>query len=247
MWRGILIASACAACYSDSNHHVGPDAYIAGSDGASDVDAAVGVDAPACASGRAVYLNFDGASLTHGSPSNATTNTAAWMQGASGAAPAYHAGSPTRSADIAAITAGISQQLAAFPIAVVTVRPAAGPYVMIVFGGTAAQVTSRFGGANDQLDCGDVAKSDVAWIGDAVAPTQQIVNTAVGAIGFGLGLTATTTTTDCMCGWDNACSPDETGPCTLGGPIARDPGANQTCPGLTSQDEAATFRTEFCQ
>jgi hypothetical protein len=70
---------------------------------------------------------------------------------------------------------------------------------MIVLGGTANQVGSRFGGAVNTLDCGDAAKSDVAWISDGVSPNQRVVNFAVGAIGFGLGLTATSDPLDCMC------------------------------------------------
>lgn len=212
-----------------------------------EVDADPGGDAmPVSCTSRSVYLSFEGETLTRGR-SDATTNQAEWMQIAQGTAPPYLAASATRSATIQAIVDGVRAQLAQFPITVVTTRPASGSYVMIVFGGRAAAVGSRFGGAVNRLDCDDSRPNDVAWISDSVAPVQRVVNTALGAIGFGLGLTATSDPTDCMCGWDNACSSDNTVACRLGSPIARDPAANQICAGATSQDEVAALRAAFCQ
>ncbi|MBA3459249.1 MAG: hypothetical protein H0T46_04765 [Deltaproteobacteria bacterium] len=246
---------ALAACHAElvgdgSSNGAVPDANNGGGGGGGGgmIDAAVSPDAPMCMNGRVVYLNFDGQALTAGTPSNATTNRASWMQIANGSAPPYRAQSANRAADIMAITTGIRAQLSQFPVTVVTTRPATGPYVMVVFGGTANQVGSRFGGAVNALDCGDVAtKSDVAWISDGISPNQRVINFAIGAIGFGLGLSATTDPLDCMCGWDNACESNNAAACKLGGPIARDPNANQRCPGLTTQDEPATFNAAFCQ
>lgn len=202
---------------------------------------------PVCANGRVVYLNFDGVTLTSAAASDATQNRASWMTIAQGTAPPYKAGVTNRNQLINAVTDGVRTQLSSFPVTVVTQRPAAGPYVMIVLGGTATQVGSRYGGAVNTLDCGDARKSDLAWISDGVSPTQRVVNFAVGAVGFGLGLTATTDPLDCMCGWDNACISDNTVACRLSPTIARDPAANQLCPGLTTQDEVATFDAAFCR
>ncbi|MBA3538357.1 MAG: hypothetical protein H0T79_01900 [Deltaproteobacteria bacterium] len=204
--------------------------------------------APACSNGRVVYLNFEGQSLQQAAASDAPTNRAAWMTTLAGTAPAYHAGSANRSAEIEAIVTGVRSQLASFPITVVTTRPASGPYVMVVFGGTANNVGSAYGAAVNKLDCGDAVKSDVAWIADAVTPTQRVVNFAVGAVGFGLGLTATSVSTDCMCGWANSCVSDNSVACTLTSQIARDPAAMQLCPGAAAtQDEPAAFAAAFCQ
>jgi hypothetical protein len=203
------------------------------------------VDAGAApCTGRTVYLNFDGQTLTQG-PSDATRNQASWMTIKQGTAPPYLAGSNGRNAAIRDITDGVRGQLSRFPIKVTTSRPSSGSYVMIVFGGSANQVGSSFGGAVNQLDCGDARPDDVAWISDNVTG-QRAINTAIGAIGFGLGLTATTDTRDCMCGWDNNCRRDNNVDCRLGSPIARDPDARQLCPGATSQDEVATFHAAFC-
>lgn len=210
----------------------------------------LGIDAadaaPACANGRVVFLNFEGQALTDATTSDAAQNKASWMQIASGTAPPYHQGSATRVAEIQAVVDGVRAQLSSFPVTVVTTRPAAGEYVMIVYGGVASQVGSRFGAAVQELDCADAVRNDVAWVADAVTPTQRVVNFSVGAIGFGLGLTATTDPNDCMCGWDNICTSNNAVACTLTPGIARDPAANQQCAG-TTQDETAVFNAAFCQ
>jgi len=201
---------------------------------------------PSCTS-RTLYLNFEGQTLTQG-PSDATTNHAGWMTIASGTAPPYLSGVANRAATIQAITDGVRMQLSQFPITVVTTRPASGNYVMIVFGGQRTAVGSNYGSGVNQLDCGDVRPNDVAWISDSVTPNQHVINTAIGAIGFGLGLTATNDPLDCMCGWANGCMSNNTVACKLGSPIARDTStATQTCPAAAAlQDEVATLHNAFC-
>jgi hypothetical protein len=206
-----------------------------------------GVDAaPVCSNGRVVYLNFDGVTLTAASASDATQNRASWMTITTGTAPKYKATATNRDQLIQEVFTGVRQQLSSFPITVVMQRPATGPYVMIVLGGVASQVGSRYGGAVNTLDCTDGRKSDVAWISDNVSPSQRVVNFAIGAIGFGIGLTATTDPLDCMCGWDNACISDNSVACRLSQDIARDANANQVCTGLTRQNEVAAFDAAFC-
>jgi len=207
------------------------------------------IDAPpACSNGRVVYLNFNGQTLTQQlSGSDATQNRASWMTIASGTAPRYQTNLANRNQLIQDVTDGVRAQLSSFPITVVTTRPPTGPYVMIVFGGTATQVGSRFGGAVTTLDCTDAKKSDLAWISDLVSPTQRVVNFAVGAVGFGIGLTATLDPKDCMCGWDNNCTSDNSAACTLTEGITRDPNARQRCANVTTQDETTAFRQAFCQ
>lgn len=223
----------------------GPDSLMPPTDGAIDdaVDAA-----PVCSNGRVVYLNFQGVTLTAAATSDATQNRASWMVNITqGTAPPYKAGVANRDQLMKDITDGVRGQLSSFPITVVTQRPATGPYVMIVIGGTAAAVGSRFGAAVNTLDCGDVQKSDLAWITDTIS-TQRVVSSAIGAIGFGIGLTATTDPRDCMCAWDNNCTPDNTVLCRLTpGVIARDQTARQLCGNLMTQDEVAAFDAAFCR
>lgn len=245
--RSLALCCLLAGCGVRLENPVGggPDGSPPPADGPIGSDP----DAPpaACSNGRVVYLSFDGVTLTSAAASDATLNRASWMTIAQGTAPAYKTGVANRDQLIQQVTDGVRAQLSSFPVTVVTQRPATGPYVMIVFGGVASQVGSRFGGAVTALDCGDARKSDVAWISDNVSPNQRVVNFAVGAIGFGLGLTATTDPLDCMCGWDNACTSNNTVACTLTPGIARDPAANQVCAGLTTQDEVAAFDAAFCR
>jgi hypothetical protein len=242
-----LLVGACDAQISD-----GLGVNLGTFDAASvdSADPAGTTDAPPptalCAS-RQVFLNFGGVTLTKG-PSDATLNQANWLVNAQGTVPAYHqSGDPNPAASIKTIVDGVRAQLSRFPITVVTTRPTSGEYVMIAFGGTASAAGSRFSAAVNTLDCGDVQHNDVAWIADAVAPPQHVINSAIGAIGFGLGLTATTDPMDCMCGWDNTCVSVDTAACTLGSSIPRDPNARQRCAGLVMQDEVATLHDAFCQ
>jgi len=243
-----LFGAACSAQISDGG--VGAGGQLAGVDAGSTSDptsdAMPPPATPSCTS-RTVYLNFEGQTLTQG-PSDATTNHAGWMTIATGTAPPYLSGNANRAAAIQAITDGVRMELSQFPVTVVTTRPASGNYVMIVFGGLRTAVGSNYGGGVNQLDCGDVRPNDVAWISDTVTPNQHVINTAIGAIGFGLGLTATNDPLDCMCGWANNCLSDNTVACKLGSPIARDTStATQTCPGAAArQDEVAAIHDAFC-
>ena len=177
--------------------------------------------------------------------SDATKNEASWLQKAASTVPVYMSGESNRVELIQEVTDGIRARLSTFPITVVTQRPSAGPYMMIVFGGTMASVGGRFGGADMALDCGDDQKSDLGWIAEGPQDPVLITNYAMGTIGFGLGLSATADPLDCMCGWENTCQQDESGPCTLSATIARDPSANELCPGLTTQSESTMFDA-FC-
>jgi hypothetical protein len=207
-------------------------------------------DAPPTATtctSRTLYLNFDGQTLQRGAASDATQNIASWLTGNAGTAAKYHADVIGRDLEIQGITDGVRKLLSTFPVTVVTTRPAAGPYAMVVLGGTANDVHSRFSEAVNTLDCNDAVANDVAWIADRVTPLQHVINDVVGATGFGLGLTATIDPNDCMCGWGNACIANVNAACTLGAPIARDPAATQLCAnGGATQNEVTAFHDAFC-
>ncbi len=197
---------------------------------------------PACANGRAIYLNFDGATLKRGA-SDATTDHASWVgvgnpNVTQGTLPKYHANSGTRTADIQTIVDAVKAYVAATPIPVVTQRPAAGPYVMVVFGGEMDAIGVPYSIAVNDLDCGDTIKSDVAWVSDST-DLAKVPGFAIGGIGYGLGLTATNDANDCMCGWDNQCQQTSSA-CTLSAQIASD----NRC-ATTTQNETAAFAA-FC-
>jgi hypothetical protein len=239
----MLLCAACEATIDGGRRN-----EITGDATSTDSSNPPPIDAPAQCSGRVVYLNFEGQTLTDALASDATQNRASWLNKASGSATAFQVGVANRAQIISDITTGVRAALSQFPITVVTTRPATGPYVMIVYGGNSTDVGSNYGFAVNELDCDDSEKSDVAWISNSYTTTLRHVNTTLGAIGFGLGLTATTNVNDCMCGWANNCAKDHSQLCTLSTSIARDPTATQVCPGAAStQNEVAAFTAAFCQ
>jgi hypothetical protein len=203
--------------------------------------------APMCQNGRKVFLNFDGVILNDGLKSDAKNNIASWMTNGvtTATVPPYRQGDAGRAALITGITQDVTNRLAAFPTEVVTVRPATGDYMMVVFGGTTGNVGSNFIGVQE-LDCGDQTRNDVAWIADNLN-TNFVVNVVRGSIGFGIGMTAVNDQTDCMCSWTNGCQYLNS-QCTLHDGVVRDPAAVQQCPGLagTIQDEAIAVNAAFC-
>ena len=243
----VLLCAACEATIDNGRmSNVTTDGSMAGDDSSIQMP----IDAPPTCASRVVYLNFGGQTLNDTTASDATQNRASWLNKATGTATSFQQGNANRQQIIDDITTGVRNALAAQvgPITVVTTRPAAGPYVMIVYGGNATDVGSNYGFAVNELDCNESEKSDVAWISNNYTTTLRHVNTTLGAIGFGLGLTATNDVNDCMCGWANGCQKDHTKLCTLNTNIARDPGAMQTCAGAgATQNEVAAFNTAFCQ
>jgi len=221
----------------------------------SQIDAPTGSvmpDAPIAAARRVVYLNFTGTDIVKGANqhSDATTSppTVGWMYGTAttGNAPAY-----SDQGSVAAITSGVTTRLQNLAI-VTTTRPTSGEYVMIIFGGTAANVHSFFGGGVSQIDCGDLMKNDVGWLPDGMT-ADDAADAAIGAIELGLGLSSVNDPTDCSCEWGNYnhCTRN-TSPCllhngaTIDQTVVNDPntGLPLKCSG-TTQDEITTITNAF--
>jgi hypothetical protein len=222
-----------------SPNGVDPDAAMTDNNGSADA-----APLQACANGRVVYLEFEGATLTQASSaSDATQNQAVWMGVGQATLPGFRPNAADRAAQIAEVTDLVKQKLAGIPeITIVTTRPATGPYVMIGFGGVHQTVNVPYLYAVNRLDCGDAAKSDLAWVFEDTPTTQKAADFAVGSILFGLGATGTTSSNDCMCGWLTQCQPSN-GACTLSSSID----AALSCPNQTNpQDEVALLHT-FCQ
>jgi hypothetical protein len=249
----LLFAAACNAQLGHSLVDAGPggasnDARGDTNDAPNPVAADAAADAaPTCSNGRVVYLDFDGQAITQATTTDATHNQARWIGVATANVPPYHLGNTNRNGQISNITTGVRAALAQFPITVVTTRPATGPYVMIVFGGSSNTVGTNYGYATGDHDCGDLVKSDVGWVSDSV-PNSIVTNVAVGTIGWVLGLQGTIDPNDCMCGWATSCQ-WASSTCTLGTAEATGTSGSPatTCPGLNPQDEQAAFHTAFCQ
>jgi hypothetical protein len=204
-------------------------------------------DAPtaACASGRKLYLAFEGQTITHAA-TDATQNTAAWIGVTTASIPAFHPGLTNRTTEIQNIVDGVKARLAATPIEVVTTRPASGPYVMIVLGGTNTIVGSNYSYATSDHDCGDLVKNDVGWVSDTPS-LSYVPDLIIGTLGWAVGLQGTHDPTDCMCAWANSCT-SASGACTISASIATTVSSgNTTCPNQNPQNEVAAFSTQFCQ
>lgn len=237
----VLLLSACEARLGgDTNNERGTDSALPDDAAVIDPDTA-----PVCEK-RQLFLSFEGETLTDGATSDAKANVASWMTNGVTTAtiPRYRTNAANRATQIQTIVDAATTRLAPFGITVVTTRPVTGDYMMIVFGGTAANAGSRFGFVQE-LDCGDLVRNDVAWVDDNFPPAS-IPNSIVGSIGFAIGLTATLDPAGCMCAWDNDCTPN-TNNCVLQDNIARDPAANQTCPGAPAiQNEITDVNSAFC-
>lgn len=248
MLRLCALAALAAGCHADIGNATADASGGGKLDGRGSDGAGAGTDAaPACANGRVVYLNFEGATLTQASASDATTNTASWIGVATATVPRYRSGDNNRMGEISNIVGDAEVLLAGTPIKIVTARPASGPYVMIVFGGAKADVGTVYTYATNEHDCGDTVKNDIGWISDA-PPVGYVPDLVIGTIGWGLGMNGTTAPQDCMCAWASTCTPAGN-TCTLASSIAT--GTLQapatTCPNQDPQNEVAAFSTGFCQ
>ncbi len=200
-----------------------------------------------CSNGRVVYLHFTGdleLRDTGVGQTDATLNRAEWLAVNDADIPAYKAQDANRLTEIQEITTAIRLTLGAFPITVVTERPAAGPYHMVVFGGNSSALGNNNNvGALTAYDCQNQVMNNVVWVGERYPP-QTTADFVVGAIGLGLGLSGTLEPGDCMCGWGNTCQPS-VGMCTLSSSILNDGRCNAGT--RQEQNEIAAFRREFCE
>jgi hypothetical protein len=247
----LVMLAGCGAEFNTSSHAT-PDASSNGT-GSIDAPSGVGVDAPvnapdaapACANGRVVYLSFEGETLTRAA-TDSTQNHAAWIGVTTAVVPPFHPNLTNRATEIQNIVDGVRARLAGTLATVVTTRPASGPYVMIVLGGTNQIVGSNYTFATSDHDCGDLVKNDVGWVSDAPS-LSYVPDLIVGTIGWGLGLQGTNDPGDCMCAWANACQ-SAAGACSLSANIETTPSqGNTTCAGQNPQNEIAAFSTQFCQ
>jgi hypothetical protein len=246
----LLLAGCGAELNTSSNTQSNVDASNARIDApnGSVIDAPVNspdAGGAACANGRVVYLSFEGETLTQAT-TNSVQNRAQWIGVATATVPAFRPGLANRATEIQNIVDGVRSRLAGTLTTVVTTRPASGPYVMIVLGGTNQDVGSSYTYATSDHDCGDLVKNDVGWVSDTPS-LSYVPDLIVGTIGWGLGLQGTNDPNDCMCAWANNCS-SASGACTLSQSIATTASnGNTTCAGQNPQNEVAAFSTLFCQ
>jgi hypothetical protein len=252
MRRLHLAILLCVACGDDA---VGPHPEAGNADAPFDAPIDGRADAPIDASPRdayrcatdsgapahTIYLAVDGVNLVHGNCDDATTNCTSLIS-ADVAVPPLLPGNANRGQIISDLVSQLQQTLLPYDVDVTTTRPATGPYMMIVVGGTCSQVTgstlcsgivTSFG----TQDCGNQVPSDIGLVFDLPNFTgARWANVVMFEIGFAIGADTTSVQGDCMC---QSCGGLST-PCTLGIDVPIFAG----CSGGT-QDETRIFATAF--
>lgn len=185
-----------------------------GGDG-GEVDASPALDARAAGT-TTLFLNFDGATLTKGFPDDPVNNISSLIRPPGHTVPPWRDGVAARDASIATITAGARAILAPYDVNVVTTRPAAGPYEMIMFGGHARDLFGA--GPIDVFGSGQCAGgSVVSYVTESVTDDEVAASLAVGVLANTRFIPITTRRGDCLCYLGNDCLPYTGELCTIGG------------------------------
>lgn len=195
-----------------------------------------GPDATAAAP-LVLFLDFDGATLTKGT-NDPATDVSALIRPGGATVPPWREGAPGRAASVAAVAADVAALLADYNVDVVTTRPAAGPYDMVVFGGEssalfgAAGIVS-FGGQR----CDGIPQ--ISYVLELAIDDADAASRAVGMVASNHFVPTTTTTGHCMC---LGCGSTAGELCAIGGvePVA-DPGCAPDGPYPATFDEHAWF------
>jgi len=144
---------------------------------------------PAAVSPVVLFLNFDGATITKAAASDAVKNTSPLCGGTIPKFDHTPYGAD-RAKVIAQVKSRIAALLADFDITLVTTRPAAAPYEMVVLGGlpTLCGYSAGIGGLAP-LDCHNANTGDVSFVFSAGITHLDMLAIAVGhELGHSFGL-----------------------------------------------------------
>lgn len=238
----VALLGALGACGDDGTPQQ-PDAATT-IDAPARRDAAA--DAPSMAKCRTVYLNFEAVDLMQGGD-DAPTNHSSILVAAQ-TVPAWRPTDPDRESLIAQIQMQVSARLGTRGYDIVTTRPAAGGYMMIVFGGESQALTGQAGYSSIAPQrCASGLPNGIAFVfASAIDPMGtlpfQEANSAIAMVGILKSIpTSTGNREDCMCisgtcaGWTGGCLVGDANTIRGGG-----------CPGPTTFDEGALFATPAC-
>jgi hypothetical protein len=166
--------------------------------------------AVSCNSGPyTVWLDFDGANVTHAASDDATTDPVQSLLASSAVAfPAFDssvaAPRVSRQQAIDAIVDRVRTQLHGYAVDVTTARPTAAPYSVVLVGGTHASIGVPSGeGGLAQEDCGNLSDRDVSYvfaadIAAAHGGVVAIADTVLHEVGHAFGLLHTVEQRDLM-------------------------------------------------
>jgi hypothetical protein len=200
-------------------------------------DADLAADAAPLA-GNVLYLNFEGVALTPGADDRLTNTTSLLTQAYT--VPPWHDGDLARDQSIANHANDVRTHLAPYDIAVVTERPAAGPYDMLVAGGHATDAGLPAGIFSIAVnDCAAPPAKHITLVFGEGFSQRSAVQQIIAIYGIGHGIPSSTPRNDCMCFSASTCG-NPTADCTIGGagtPV--DPSTQ--CPHDTTMDEHQLF------
>lgn len=164
---------------------------------------------PLRAGAHKIYLNTEGVTLKTGCGDNAETGCTELVATTS-VVPQFLASEPGRNTYIAQIVAAIETALAPYSVDIVTVRPAALPYQMVVLGGDPGTLTGGCGNCTAVSDRSCAPLGSVVDLvfdhGTTMTPVAY-ANTILDDIALLNGLVPTTTPGDCACRIDQGCYP----------------------------------------
>lgn len=224
----VSLALAVAACGDDGG--AAPDASVDG----------------AAARSTVLFLNFDGAALTRGIPDDPAANVSSLIRPEGATVPPWRDGEPGRTTSVATIAAGVRSVLAPYDIVVVTTRPLAGPYDMILFGGHARDLFGA--GPIDVHGGGDCTfdNPDISFVTESVTDDEVAANLAIGAFAHAHDLPRIASAAHCNCEPAGSCLPYTGDLCVIGGAGTMTTGTR--CPDATwpaTVDEHALFVERF--
>jgi len=229
----IVVAAALLAGCSDG-HHVGtfdavPDADLLHCPAPAD---------PTAPGMHTVFLNFDGVTLTKGNCDDAPTNCTALVTNDPTVVPPFLDANPDRTDDIPAIVNLVKTAVAPYSIEIVTTRPAAAPYDMIVIGGAPALI----GAGNGTLGvapgtCTPTHHSLSLDFDHGYSAPYLYANDILSDIGIFAGLGLSSDPGDCMCRAAMGCQVSNAQVCTYS--RAGNVDATFACGHSTPHDEQA--------
>jgi hypothetical protein len=227
----ILAAATLAAC---------------GDDGATAPDAQV--DAPTMCppqtasplpmGAHAVYLNFDGVTLTKCTPADSRANCTDQIKQDPSVIPPYMDGDPNRQVRIDFIVTTVQRALAPYSVDIVTTRPTSGDYFMVVLGGSATQLGFPGISGVAQLPCDATNRNLVSLEFDNVLLGIPQSGLVLSDIGLMIGMGLPTDANDCANRTE-----DWTSVCTYGAMATA--AAQNNCGRTPTQDEPALLAAAF--
>lgn len=151
-----------------------------------------------------LFLNFESQDLTpggHDAPLNTTP-----LITVAGTSPPWFDGAGTRDTLIMRITDGVTSVMAPFDVEVTTTRPAAGPYTMMIMGGSPADLglNGSYGSLAANTCVPGMENTTHLIFDQGINPAIQ---TVIAAYAMGEGISTSGTNGSCLCWGEAACEP----------------------------------------